>query len=379
MKLLNDVANSIALAEAFSICDSTYEERIVHTRNTRLKDRVNDVVDLIEVRHDQGIDLAIQSMVSITLIHLQLVELNEGLIHARLVHLKLLLLVPEKLLKVRAAISEVHVSVLQLARLVAEGLLKVRHLTVVLGEHGRKLVALAALHVVGLLLCQAKFPPELLDLILAAAARAVLVVKGAITLADHVGQLEVLGLDLTLKLLSSVDGLLCAGCLELNSLELLKEIEMLVSQLRVQLRQCLVFRPPCVDLLLKGPDLVVLAVHLLAETVLDMRQLTLQGLDSLVVLLKHQLVTLVLCPRIEVLPFKLSKASLKYAAALRTLGFDGPTRSSRTRSSHQGRHSWVPVEETAFARSPALVAQGARGRHRPRPRGLEGLEEAWGW
>ncbi|KAI6763584.1 hypothetical protein HG531_012972 [Fusarium graminearum] len=203
MKLLKDVANSIALADAFSICDST----IIHARNASLKNRVDDVVDLVEVRHDKRINLSVKSIISITLVHLELVELNECLVHASLIHLKLLLLVSEKLLEIRATISD--------------RLLEIRHLTVVLGKHRRKLVALAAFEVVGPFLSETELTPKLLNFILAAATRAILVMKSAVTLTDHVGQLQVLRLDLTLELLASVDGLLCAGRLELNCLEFL--------------------------------------------------------------------------------------------------------------------------------------------------------------
>ena len=60
---------------------------------------------------------------------------------------------------------------------------------------------------------------------------------------------------------------------------------MLVPQLRIQLCQGLVFRTPRIDLLLQRADLVVLAGDLLAVAVLELQQLSLQGLDALVVLL----------------------------------------------------------------------------------------------
>ena len=77
---------------------------------------------------------------------------------------------------------------------------------------------------------------------------AVLFVQGPIAFADHVGQLQVLCLHLSLQLLALVDGFLGRRGLELNLLEFLEQVEMLLSQLRVQLRQRLVLCPPRLDL-----------------------------------------------------------------------------------------------------------------------------------
>ncbi len=85
---------------------------------------------------------------------------------------------------------------------------------------------------------------------------------------------------------------------------------MLVTELRVQLRESLILGPPRVDLLLEGADLVVLACYLLPKISLKVVKLALEGLDTLVVLLEHQLVSLVLRTRIEVFLLKLRQPAL---------------------------------------------------------------------
>ncbi|CAG9945583.1 unnamed protein product [Clonostachys rosea f. rosea IK726] len=283
---------------------------VVDARNSCLEHRVDDVVDLVQVGQDERIDLPVEGAVADSLVLPEIVELEKRLVHARFVDLELLLLVAKQLLQIRVPVSHVGLGVLEGLGLVAQGLLKVGHLAVVLGEHGGEFVALASLQVVGAVVCHAELALELLNLILAAAARSVLVVECAVPLADHVGQLEVLGLDLALQLLAPVDGLLRTGGLELDRLELLQQIEVLLAQLRVEFRQGLVLCAPRVDLLLQGLDLIVAALHLRSHTVLEMRKLPLQCLDALIVLLQHQLITLVLGAGVEVLALELSQATL---------------------------------------------------------------------
>ncbi|KAH6607334.1 hypothetical protein Trco_003647 [Trichoderma cornu-damae] len=271
---------------------------VVHARDAGLQHRVDDVVDLVQVRQDEGIDLAVERVVRLSLVLLQLVQLYERLVHAGLVDLELLLLVAQELLEVGIAGSDLALRLLQRPRLVSERLFQVAHLAVVLGEHRGELVALAALEVVRAVLRHAQLSLEPLELVLVAAAGSVLVVQRSVALPDHVGQLEVLRLDLSLELLALLDGLLRACRLELHRLEFLQEIQVLVAKLRVQLREGLRF------------DLVVLAAHLLPVAVLDLHQLALEGLDALVVLLQHQLVALVLGSRVEVFSLELGQAAL---------------------------------------------------------------------
>ncbi|CRK40697.1 hypothetical protein BN1708_008289 [Verticillium longisporum] len=233
-------------------------ERIIHALDTRLQHRVDDVVNLVKIGHDERINLAVQGVVRLALILSQLVELDEGLVHARLVNLELLLLVAEKLLNVSVAVGD---------------------LGVIRFVEGHAELAL-----------------ELLNLVLAAARRAVLVVKGTISFPDH--------------LLASLYRLGSRGCLELHRLELVEEVEVLGAKLGVQLGECLVLCPPGVDLLLQGCNLVIATRHLLAVVALDLGQLVLQSLHPLIVLLQHQLVLLVLRPCPEVLLLELGQPSL---------------------------------------------------------------------
>ncbi|KAL1836182.1 hypothetical protein VTK73DRAFT_5147 [Phialemonium thermophilum] len=219
-------------------------EGVVDALDAGLQDGVDDVVDLGEVGEHEGVDLAVEHLVGALAILLQLVELEQGLVHAGLVDLELLLLLAQQALEVGAALAQAGLGLLEGARLGAQRLLEVGHLAVVLGQHGGELVALGALEVVGAVEGQAQLALELFDLVLVCALDAVLLVQGAVALTDHVGQLEVLGLDLALELVATVDGLLGGGGFELDGLEFLQQVQVLVAQLRVELGEGLVLGAP---------------------------------------------------------------------------------------------------------------------------------------
>ncbi|KAK0753541.1 hypothetical protein B0T18DRAFT_17360 [Schizothecium vesticola] len=284
---------------------------VVNPGHACLQDRVDHLVDLVQLGKDDGIELSIQGLVGDALVVLELIQLDERLVHACFVDLELLLLVAEELLQVGAAVAELRLRLLQSPRLHAERLLQIRHLAIVLGEHGRELVALAALEVIGAVEGHAELPPQLLDLVLLRARETVLVVEGSVALPDHVGQFQVLGLDLALQLLATINGFLGRGRLELDRLELLEEIKVLVSELRVELGESLVLCPPRVDLLLEGADLVILTADLLPIVVLKRVQLALERLDTLIVLLEHQLVALVLRASVEVFLLQFGQPPLR--------------------------------------------------------------------
>ncbi len=84
-------------------------------------------------------------MIAGALIVLQLVELDQGLVHAGLVHLELFLLFAKERFEIGTAIPQLGLGILQCARLVPQRFLEICHLAVVLGEHGGELVPFAAL------------------------------------------------------------------------------------------------------------------------------------------------------------------------------------------------------------------------------------------
>ena len=73
---------------------------------------------------------------------------------------------------------------------------------------------------------------------------------------------------------------------------------MLLAKLRVQLREGLVLASPCVDLLLQSSDLIVLGLVLQLEIRIELTQLLFEVLHATIILLQHELVSLVLCPSI---------------------------------------------------------------------------------
>jgi hypothetical protein len=131
------------------------------------------------------------------------------------------------------------------------------------------------------------------------ALHAVDVVAGTVALADHVGELEVLGLDIALHALHLVDRLLCRVGLELEALGLGQQVEVLVTQLRVEFRQRLVLVLPDLNLALELLDELVLAAELLADVGTDHGELGFERLYTTVILLEHHLVALILAAHAE--------------------------------------------------------------------------------
>lgn len=195
-------------------------------------------------------------------------------------------------------------------RLVPQGFLQISHLTVVLGQQRRDLSALRPLSILCPVNSEPQLPLDLLQLLLVRPSKTVPVVQGTVTLTDHISQLQVLRLELTFQLLPAVDRLLRRGGLDLETLGCLQEIQVLVTELRVQLSQSFILGSPCVDLLLQGPDLLVARGVLHVRVRYELVHLLFQILHATVVLLQHELVPLKLCAGVEVLAFKLGQATL---------------------------------------------------------------------
>ncbi|KAI7224022.1 hypothetical protein KC333_g204 [Hortaea werneckii] len=62
--------------------------------------------------------------------------------------------------------------------------------------------------------------------------------------------------------------------LKLHSLELLQQLQVLVSELTIELRKGLIFRSPSVDLLLQGANLIISASLLLLEVSIELIELS---------------------------------------------------------------------------------------------------------
>lgn len=78
--------------------------------------------------------------------------------------------------------------------------------------------------------------------------------SSAVALSNHVGQLEILGLHVSLHALHLVDAFLRRVGLECGLLLLAEQVEVLCAELSVELGQGLVLLPPVSDLLLQRPD-----------------------------------------------------------------------------------------------------------------------------
>src|SRR4051794_38614319 len=98
--------------------------------------------------------------------------------------------------------------IFQCTRLLPKSFFKICHLTVVLGQHRRELVAFAPLEVICSIQRHPQLPLEFLQLFTVSPTKAILLMQGSISLSDHVSELKVLRLDFTLKFLSLIYGLL---------------------------------------------------------------------------------------------------------------------------------------------------------------------------
>lgn len=156
----------------------------------------------------------------------------------------------------------------------------------------RHLAALVARGILGTLVGKVEIALDAVNLLLVARLDAVQVVASTVTLADHVGKLEVLGLDVALHALHLVNRLLRRAGLELEALGLVEQVEVLRTEMRVELGEGLVLVLPDLNLLLQLRDKLVLAIHLSADVGANDGELVLQGLDTAVVLLKQHLVAL---------------------------------------------------------------------------------------
>lgn len=195
-------------------------------------------------------------------------------------------------------------------RLVLQGFLQISHLTVILGQQRRDLSALRPLRILRPVNSKPELALNLLQLLFVRSSETVPVVQCTVTLTDHISQFQVLRLELALKLLPAVYSLLRRGGLDLEALGCLQKIQVLVTELRVQLGQSFIFGTPCVDLLLQGPDLLVARGVLHVRVRYELVHLLFQILHTTVIFLQHELVPLKLCARVEVLALKLGQATL---------------------------------------------------------------------
>lgn len=160
-------------------------------------------------------------------------------------------------------------------------ILELGELTVVFLDEGRRVGRLVARGVIGALIGEAEVTLEALELILMARLDAIDVEATLIALADHLGELEVLGLDVLLHPLHPVDRLLCRVGLELHALALAEKVEMLSPKLRVELGERLIFGLPFLDLALELDDELVLGPELGIDVGRDEAELGLERLDAL--------------------------------------------------------------------------------------------------
>lgn len=154
-------------------------------------------------------------------------------------------------------------------------------LAVELAHDRRDLLTLVARGILKALFGEAKVALEALDLLLLRPLEPVEVVAGAIALANHVGEFEVLGLDIALHPLHLVDRLLRRVGLELHLLVLAEHLEVLVPELGVQLGERLVLVPPEVHLVLQLLEHVVLGRELLLDSNADVGELAFERFDAL--------------------------------------------------------------------------------------------------
>lgn len=93
---------------------------------------------------------------------------------------------------------------------------------------------------------------------------------------------------------------------------------MLLTELRIQLGKSFILAAPGVDLFLQGADLVVFGLVLHLKIRIQLTQLLLEVFHPTIVLLEHELIPFVLCPRIQVLSFKLGQTALGLCLVLLT-------------------------------------------------------------
>lgn len=200
--------------------------------------------------------------------------------------------------------------------LVSQSLLQVSHLTIILGQQRRDLSALRPLRILRPVNSKPQLALNFFQLLLIRTSKTVPVMESTVTLTDHISQLQVLRLELTLQLLPAVDSFLCRGGLDFETLGCLQEIQVFLSELRVKLSQGFVLGSPCVDLLLQGPNLLVTrgVLHVCVRD--ELVHLLFKVLYTTVVFLQHELIPLKLCARVQVLALKLGQAALRMGLVL---------------------------------------------------------------
>mgnify|MGYP001570878685 CR=1 FL=1 len=172
---------------------------------------------------------------------------------------------------------------------------------VVLAEQRRHLRSLRPRRVVSSLLRKPQVPLQALELVLLALQSSqvsssfflrskeekahrfhpVDIKPRAIPLANHVGQFEVLRLDVPLHPLHPIDRLLSRVGLELHTLVLAEHLEVLVPELRIELGERFVLVAPERDLVLQRAHHLVLRVELRLDVAADVDEFAFESFNAL--------------------------------------------------------------------------------------------------
>lgn len=125
-----------------------------------------------------------------------------------------------------------------------ERVLEISDLAVVPRHDARHFTALVPRRVLCTLIRKVEIALDAINLLLVARLETVEVVPCTIPFPNHISELEVLRLDVTLHALHLINGLLCRASLELEALGLVEQVEVLSSQVRVEFRESLVLVLP---------------------------------------------------------------------------------------------------------------------------------------